>query len=409
MHAGNVRLRPDLGGSNAGIGRLLLRGLGLLLFDSLDLFGRLEDFGRVDVLSLQGFLEELLRIQVHAVDRVHAGCQQVQERLVLNVPRQQGRRATGVDLEVALHLFVFVVHHVVVVVPANVRPRDHVVELLDQASEHDVGAVHQHLHAAHRIRCCALLALHDHWHARLGICEFGGHLNDSGKLSLMTVEFKSGEGLAHIVHVVSGKPDLSGTELPLLVCRADDVRVHHDLRTAGHTGVVHHLTPGGVEHFLLGAHQIGNAIPPARARNFFPHIKIKRQLAVVQGIQEGLDHRVVDHDDAGVHRPQLVFLARLDARSLKVLVVHVAPIFPELVGVTRQVALVFVAQLLESGGLLRAFFQYFANLFFHVARLLDQVSNLLSGQPLALVDSFAIVNVLPTPRIRPDVTGVHSH
>ena len=161
------------------------------------------------MLRLQCFAEQLLGVEVHAVDRIRASGKQVQECLILDVTYQQSRRAACVDTEVALNLFILVVHHVVVVVTTDVRTCDHVVELLDQSAQYHVGRVHQHLHAADGIRRCALLTLQDSRHASLLIDKLGRHLDNAGQFGLMAVELKRGKGFRHIVHVIGCVPYLA--------------------------------------------------------------------------------------------------------------------------------------------------------------------------------------------------------
>ena len=243
----HVGLCTQLGRLNARVWAGALRGCFLLRFhDLVDLFLGLEDFRRVDVLRLQRFLEQLLRVEVDAINRVRACSQQIQERLILDVANQQGAGAACIDGEVAFDFLILVVQHVVVVVSTDVRLGHHVVELLDQTTQHDVGRVHQHLHAANRVRRCALLALRDGRHTGLGICQLGGHLDDAGQFGLMRIKFKRGECLAYVVHVVGRVPNLPRGQLPLFVGRTDDAGLDDDLRAGADACVVHHLAPCSV-------------------------------------------------------------------------------------------------------------------------------------------------------------------
>ena len=211
LDALHVCLCADLGGGDARIFSLpLLSGVTLCLEDRFDLLIGFEDLRRVDVLRLQRAFKQFLRVYVLGVDRVAGGREQLQERLVLNVSHDQRRAAPGVYTEVAFYAAVFIVKHVPVVAPTDVRLGHHVVELLDQSFKYDVGRGHQHLHAANGVRRCALLALHQRRNAGLCVGQLHGHLNDVGQLSLVAVEFKGRKGLAHVVQVVGGEPDLAG-------------------------------------------------------------------------------------------------------------------------------------------------------------------------------------------------------
>ena len=178
------------------------------------------------------------------------------------------------------------------------RLGDHVIKLFDQAAQHHVGAVHQHLHATHGVRRCALLALGNSGHAGLLIGQLHRHLNDPGQLGLVAVELDSGERFAHVVDIVGGKPNLARAKLPLLVGRLDRSGLDDDLRPTGHASVVHHLSPCRIEHALLSAHEVWHTVTPHAVCHLLPDKEVVRQVAAFQRIEERFDHGVVDHHDA---------------------------------------------------------------------------------------------------------------
>ena len=157
---------------------------------------------------------------------------------------------------------------------------------------------------------------------------------------------------------------------------------------------------------MLAAHQVRDAVAPHRAGNLLPDVEVVRQVAAFQWVQERLHDGVVNHDDTGADRAQLVLVARVNACSDHVLVLDLAPVRPLLIHVARHVALVFILQLFHGGRLFWPFLQHFAQLVFHVARLFGQITNLLRSHLLALVDAFAVVDRLAAGRVRPDVARV---
>ena len=85
-----------------------------------------------------------------------------------------------------------------------------------------------------------------------------------------------------------------------------------------------------------------------------------------------------------------------------------APVGPDFVQVAVLLTLLLVRDLDHRGALLRAFFQHFAQLLFHVARLLGQLAHLLGGHHVPLVNAFAGVDVFAATRIRPHVARINA-